>query len=123
MANLNSNYAAKQLLAGYGAIIFGSLGIHKFILGYTAEGILTIIISILGGYFSYGFTLLIMQVVGLVEGIIYLNKSHEEFIDNYFTNKQGWFWNLSKSQYEGNPDGKVISNSFFLMIHDLKSKI
>ena len=91
MANLNSNYATKQLLAGYGAIIFGGLGIHKFILGYTAEGILTIIISIVGGYFSYGFTLLIMQVVVLLEGIIYLNKSHEEFIENYFINKQGWF--------------------------------
>ncbi len=91
MANLNSNYATKQLLAGYGAIIFGSFGIHKFILGYTAEGILTILISIIGGYFSYGLAFLIMQIVGLIEGIIYLNKSHEEFIDNYFTNKQGWF--------------------------------
>jgi TM2 domain-containing membrane protein YozV len=91
MANLNSNYATKQLLSGYAAIIFGAFGAHKFILGYTAEGVLTLIISIIGGYFSYGFTFLIMQMLGLIEGLIYLNKNHEEFVDNYLVNKQGWF--------------------------------
>ncbi len=91
MAKLNPNYATKQLLSGYAAIIFGGFGVHKFILGYTAEGALTLIISIIGGYFSYGFTFLIMQMIGLIEGMIYLSKSHEEFIDNYFIRKQGWF--------------------------------
>ncbi|WP_044259612.1 NINE protein, partial [Richelia intracellularis] len=74
MTKLNFNYATKQLLSGYTAIILGGFGIHKFILGYTAEGILTLIISIMGGYFSYGFTFLIMQMIGLVEGMIYLSK-------------------------------------------------
>ncbi|CDN17305.1 MAG: hypothetical protein HRU34_20140 [Richelia sp.] len=91
MANLNSNYATKQILSGYAAIIFGGFGIHKFILGYTAEGILTLMISIIGGYFSYGFTFIIMQMIGLIEGMIYLSKNHEEFIHNYFMRKQGWF--------------------------------
>lgn len=91
MTKLNFNYATKQLLSGYTAIILGGFGIHKFILGYTAEGILTLIISIMGGYFSYGFTFLIMQMIGLIEGMIYLSKSYEEFIDNYFMHKQGWF--------------------------------
>ena len=36
----------KKVLAGILAILIGSLGIHKFILGYTKEGIIQIIISI-----------------------------------------------------------------------------
>ena len=48
-------------------------------------------ISVVGGYFTYGFLLLIMQFLGLIEGMIYLGKSYEEFVDTYFVNKQSWF--------------------------------
>lgn len=30
-------------------------------------------------------------IIGLVEGIIYLTKSDEEFVQTYITNKKGWF--------------------------------
>ncbi|KAB8316347.1 hypothetical protein SD81_024385 [Tolypothrix campylonemoides VB511288] len=91
MANLTPSHAAKQLLAGYCGIIFGGFGIHKFILGYAAEGFIMLVISLVGGYFTYGFTFLIMQLVGLIEGMIYLNKSHDDFVNSYFVKKQGWF--------------------------------
>jgi TM2 domain-containing membrane protein YozV len=91
MANLNSSQANKQLIAGYCGIIFGGFGVHKFILGYTPEALIMLLVSAVGGYFTYGFSLLIMQLVGLIEGMIYLNKNHEEFINTYFRNKQGWF--------------------------------
>lgn len=91
MANLNPSRATKQLLAGYCGIIFGGFGVHKFILGYTPEGFIMLTISLVGGTFTYGVSLLIMQLVGLIEGMIYLNKNHEEFVDTYFVNKQGWF--------------------------------
>ncbi|MFQ4143158.1 TM2 domain-containing protein [Chlorogloeopsis sp. ULAP02] len=91
MANLNPSHATKQLLAGYCGIILGGLGVHKFILGYSTEGFIMLVISLVGGYFTYGFTLLIMQLIGLIEGMIYLNKSHNEFVDTYFVNRQGWF--------------------------------
>jgi TM2 domain-containing membrane protein YozV len=91
MANLNPSHATKQLLAGYCGIILGAFGIHKFILGYVSEGFIMLAISLVGGYFTYGFTLLIMQLVGLMEGMIYLNKSHDDFVDTYFVNRQGWF--------------------------------
>jgi hypothetical protein len=32
-----------------------------------------------------------MSIIGLVEGIIYLTKSDEEFVSTYITNKKGWF--------------------------------
>ncbi|MDM9385649.1 NINE protein [Chlorogloeopsis sp. ULAP01] len=91
MANLNPSHATKQLLAGYCGIILGGLGVHKFILGYSTEGFIMLVVSLVGGYFTYGFTLLIMQLIGLIEGMIYLNKSHNEFVDTYFVNRQGWF--------------------------------
>lgn len=73
----------KKLIAGILAIVIGSLGIHKFILGYTKEGILQIVISV--------FTCGIGGIIGLIEGIIYLTKSDEEFYQTYQVNKRGWF--------------------------------
>ncbi|HLO89448.1 MAG TPA: NINE protein [Nostocaceae cyanobacterium] len=91
MANLNPSHATKQLLAGYCGIIFGGFGVHKFVLGYFPEGFIMLIISLLGGYLTYGFALIIMQFIGLIEGMIYLNKNHEDFVNTYFVNKQTWF--------------------------------
>ncbi|WP_414562661.1 MULTISPECIES: TM2 domain-containing protein [unclassified Anabaena] len=91
MTNLNPSQPTKQLLAGYCGIILGGFGIHKFILGYAQEGFIMLVISLIGGSFTYGVSLLIMQLVGLMEGMIYLNKSSEGFVNTYFVNKQGWF--------------------------------
>jgi len=59
------------------------LGVHKFILGYTKEGILQIVLTFL----TCGFG----GIVPLIEGIIYLTKSDEEFYQTYQVNKRGWF--------------------------------
>jgi len=91
MANLNPTHPTKQLLAGYCGIILGGFGVHKFILGYAPEAFIMLVISVVGGSFTYGIALLIMQLVGLIEGMIYLNKSSEGFVNTYFVNKQGWF--------------------------------
>ena len=78
-----NNGENKKLIAGILAIVIGSLGIHKFILGYTQEGIIQIVITFvtcgLGG------------LIGLIEGIIYLTKSDEEFYQTYQVGKKGWF--------------------------------
>lgn len=73
----------KKVLAGVLAIVIGSLGIHKFILGYTKEGILQIVISFV--------TCGIGGIIPLIEGIIYLTKSDEEFYQTYQVGKKGWF--------------------------------
>jgi TM2 domain-containing membrane protein YozV len=39
--------ADKKIAAGVCGILLGSLGIHKFILGYTTEGIIMLLVSIL----------------------------------------------------------------------------
>ena len=32
-----------------------------------------------------------MAVIGVIEGIMYLTKSDEEFVHTYIVNKKGWF--------------------------------
>lgn len=73
----------KKLLAGILAILIGSLGVHKFILGYNREGIIQIVISFL----SCG----VAGIIPLIEGIIYLTKSDAEFYQTYQVNKRPWF--------------------------------
>jgi len=73
----------KKVLAGILGILLGSLGIHKFILGYTTEGIIQIVITVV--------TCGLGSIIGLIEGIIYLTKSDEEFYQTYQVNKKGWF--------------------------------
>jgi TM2 domain-containing membrane protein YozV len=80
--------ADKKIAAGILGILLGALGIHKFILGYTAEGIIMLLVSLIGAVFI--FPPFIMGVIGLIEGIIYLTKSDEDFVRTYVTNKKGW---------------------------------
>ena len=74
----------KKVACGILAILLGPFGIHKFILGYTNEGIITLVITL----FTCG---TVSSIIGLVEGIVYLTKSDEEFYQTYQVNKKGWF--------------------------------
>ncbi|MGJ8683302.1 MAG: NINE protein [Nonlabens sp.] len=73
----------KRIIAGVMGIFFGWLGIHKFILGYTQEGIIQLVVGVL----TCGTT----GIIGIIEGIIYLTKSEEEFYQTYQVNKKPWF--------------------------------
>ena len=73
----------KKVVAGIFALLLGSLGIHKFYLGYTTEGIIQIVISIV--------TCGIGGIIPFVEEILYLVKSDEEFYQTYQVGKKGWF--------------------------------
>jgi TM2 domain-containing membrane protein YozV len=75
--------ADKKLTAGICGILVGGFGIHKFILGYTSEGVIQIVLTFI--------TCGIGSIIGLVEGIIYLTKSDEDFVRTYIQNKRGWF--------------------------------
>ncbi|MAX26450.1 MAG: hypothetical protein CMJ19_18305 [Phycisphaeraceae bacterium] len=79
--------ASKKLAAGIVGILLGTFGIHKFILGYTKEGVIMLLVSL----FGFGIGALIMWVIGIIEGIIYLTKSDEEFVATYVNGKKGWF--------------------------------
>ena len=66
----------KKLAAGLLAILLGPFGIHKFLLGYTKQGIIWLFLSLI----TFG---TLTGLLGLIEGIIYLTKSDEEFYRTY----------------------------------------
>jgi len=79
--------ADKKLAAGIVAILIGSLGIHKFMLGYTKEGVIMLLVTVL----TCGIAAVVPGIIGIVEGVLYLTKSDEEFVRTYIQGQKGWF--------------------------------
>jgi len=82
---------SKKIAAGLCGILLGAFGIHKFILGYQQEGITMLLVCLLGGLLTCGVATSIVGIIGLVEGIIYLTKTDEEFLNTYMLNQKSWF--------------------------------
>lgn len=79
--------ASKKVAAGICGILLGALGIHKFILGMNKPGIIMVVVSVA----TCGIGAPVMSIIGLVEGIIYLTKTDEEFYNTYVVGKKEWF--------------------------------
>ena len=76
----------KKLAAGLTGIFLGAFGVHKFILGYTKPAVIMLVVSLLTcgvGYFVF-------QVIGIIEGVIYLTKSNAEFETEYLDGQKDW---------------------------------
>lgn len=73
----------KKIAAALLGIFLGTFGANKFFLGYINEGIIQIVLNIV--------TCGIATVVPLIEGIIYLTMSDQQFDDTYIKNKKAWF--------------------------------
>lgn len=80
-------FNGKKIAAGICGILLGPLGIHKFILGLTTPGIIMICVSFL----TCGIAAPVMGIIGLIEGILYLTKTDEQFYQEYAVQKKGWF--------------------------------
>ncbi len=74
---------SQRILCGILGILLGSLGAHRFVLGDITGGIIRIAITIV--------TCGVGHLIGLIEGIIYLTKTDEQFIQEYQIGKKGWF--------------------------------
>ncbi|WP_333663297.1 TM2 domain-containing protein [Chishuiella changwenlii] len=83
MENNQPYRSEKKLVAGILAILLNGLAIHKFYLGYTKEGIIQLILTVV--------TCGLAGFIGIIEGIIYLTKSDEEFDRTYVEGHKGWF--------------------------------
>lgn len=84
---MNTEPTKEKIVAGLLAILIGTLGIHKFYLGYTKSGIIMLLVSLL----TFGVGAPVMTVISLIEGILYLTKSDAEFYQTYVQNKKEWF--------------------------------
>jgi TM2 domain-containing membrane protein YozV len=87
LASTANPRASNKLPAGICGIILGGIGVHKFILGYTGAGIIMLLVSVL----SCGTLYPIMHIIGLIEGIVYLAKSDDEFVRTYVDGRKEWF--------------------------------
>jgi TM2 domain-containing membrane protein YozV len=76
-----------KLAAGLCGILLGSFGVHKFVLGMTTPGIIMAAVTVL----TCGMGSIVMGTIGLIEGIIYLTKSDEDFYETYVVEKKPWF--------------------------------
>ncbi len=83
--------ADKKVVAGICGILLGGLGIHKFILGYQTEGVIMLLVCLVGGFLTCGISSMAMSIVGIIEGIMYLTKSDEEFSQTYIIGRKTWF--------------------------------
>ncbi len=89
--------ADKKIAAGLCGILLGGLGVHKFVLGYQQEGIYMLAAQLIGLVITVitcgigVFIPMAVSIIGLIEGIIYITKSDEEFVNTYITNKKPWF--------------------------------
>jgi TM2 domain-containing membrane protein YozV len=86
-----ANKDNKKILAGILAILLGGLGVHKFVLGYIKEGIIILMITLILGIFTCGVAGWAMGILGLIEGIIYLTKSDDDFYNTYQAGRRPWF--------------------------------
>jgi TM2 domain-containing membrane protein YozV len=64
-----------KLVAGLLGIFLGSLGIHRFYLGYVGIGIIQILMTLLFSWLTCGITAMAAGIWGLVEGIMILAGS------------------------------------------------
>ena len=69
----------KRIVAGILAIVAGGFGVHRFYLGDTTGGILRIVLCC-------G----VSGILTIIEGIIYLTKTDEQFYQEYIVNKKAW---------------------------------
>ena len=77
-----SDQESKRIVCGVCGILLGGLGVHRFLLDDAKGGVIRILLSFCVGLGS---------LIGLIEGIMYLTKSDEEFIREYQVGKKAWF--------------------------------
>lgn len=100
---------SQRIPAGMCGMCLGAFGVHKFILGYGMEGALLLTMSILGIVLGTigaitGFLCClpwvlmalyvlpaISGVIGFIEGILYISKTDEDFVETYQIGYRPWF--------------------------------
>lgn len=83
------------IAAGLLALFLGGFGVHKFYLGYSGEGVILLVGTLLSWLtLILGIGLLGLLAIGLIcfiEAIIYLTKRPDEFQAVYVDGRRPWF--------------------------------
>ncbi|MDM7485064.1 MAG: TM2 domain-containing protein [Vibrio metschnikovii] len=87
---LPSSKSSKKIVAALLAFFFGSLGVHKFYLGYIKQGLIMLFAFLLG-FLLLGIPSAIIGIIAFVEFLIYVTRSDEEFEQIYILSRKPWF--------------------------------
>jgi TM2 domain-containing membrane protein YozV len=85
-----------RLTAAIFALLFGGLGVHKFYLGRTGTGLTMLLLTLGGiplGFLTCGLGFILpgaMHLIALIEGIMYLSKTDEQFYNEYIVGGRSW---------------------------------
>lgn len=90
------DFVDKKLAAGICGILLGGFGVHKFLLGFNNSGLIMLAVSLSGLVVGPCLILplfgpAIMGLIGLIEGVLYLTKSQDDFYQTYAVEKKEWF--------------------------------
>ena len=80
-----------KVATGVLGIVFGSIGIHKFYLGYFQEGLIMVAVTFCSALLHWYLVPNIVGIIGFIEGLIYLTKSDNDFYHTYVLNHKSWF--------------------------------
>ena len=79
-----------RLTAGLLALFLGTIGIHKFYMGYNRAGLTMLLVSIVGAVLLLIPTV-VMAVIAFCEAITYLMMSDDEWTQRYVAAERPWF--------------------------------
>lgn len=80
-----------HVAAGLLAIFMGIFGIHKFYLGYNQTAFAMMATTIIGSILTLGLAGAVVWLIAIIEGIIYLSRTQEEFDRIYVNGERDWF--------------------------------
>lgn len=88
-------FTGKKVAAGICGILLGCFGVHKFILGLNQPAMIMLFVTLAG--MITGSCIIVpilasiaMAGIGVVEGLIYLTRSDEDFYETYAIRKKEW---------------------------------
>jgi TM2 domain-containing membrane protein YozV len=79
-----------KLVAALLALFLGTIGIHKFYLGYNKAGLIMLLVAVFGAILLFVPTMII-AVIAFVEAITYLMTPDEEWYQRYVVGERPWF--------------------------------
>ena len=78
-----------KIIAAPLAIFLGTLGVHAFYIGNNTMGLLLLIGTLVGGWFTFGIIPAIIWFITIIQGIKYLTTSNDNFNRKY-VREQRW---------------------------------